>query len=228
MLNSLFNSIYSTTTTQVNGYQFIVAIVSAIVLGLVTSLVYRYKTVYTKHFVITLALLPAVVATVIYLVNGNLGTGVAVAGAFSLVRFRSAPGGSKEIYAIFQAMAIGLATGMGYVGFAILFTLIMSTTSLALEYVNFGQMESANRQLVITIPETLDYETVFDDVFDDYLSYAQLMSVRTSDLGSLFRLKYQIRLKPNKKEKDLFDQLRTRNGNLEITISRNFTKDNEL
>lgn len=227
MSNSLFNSIF-TTTTGSNIGQFILALGAALFLGFITALVYQYRTIYTKYFVITLALLPAVVATVIYLVNGNLGAGVAVAGAFSLVRFRSAPGGAKEIYAIFLAMAIGLATGMGYVGYAILFSVIMSVVGFMYEHFNFGQMQHANRQLTITIPETLDYEEVFDDIFFEGLAQCSLLSVRTSDMGSMFRLKYQIQLNGQLTEKQLFDKLRERNGNLEISISRNFTKDNEL
>lgn len=229
MYNMLFNSIYSTSVnTSTTSGNFIWALLTAILLGFVTALLYQYKTIYTKAFVITLAMLPAVVASVIFLVNGNLGTGVAVAGAFSLVRFRSAPGGAKEIYAIFLAMAIGLATGMGYIGFAILFTVIMAIVGLAYEHFNFGKMKNASRQLMITIPETLDYEDVFDDIFEYALAQADLLSVRTSDMGSLFRLKYQIQLNGQVSEKQLFDMLRERNGNLEISISRNFTKDNEL
>lgn len=205
----LFNSIYSTSvTTSSSAGNFIYALLVAIVLGFLTAWLYQYKTVYTKAFVITLALLPAVVASVIFMVNGNLGTGVAVAGAFSLVRFRSAPGGAKEIYAIFLAMAIGLATGMGYIGFAVLFTFIMSLVGFTYEYLNFGQMKEATRQLMITIPETLDYEAVFDDIFDEGLQLCELMSVRTSDMGSLFRLKYKIQLNGKMTEKQLFDKLR--------------------
>ncbi|HFI0463617.1 TPA: DUF4956 domain-containing protein [Streptococcus suis] len=229
MYNMLFNSIYQTSvTTSTTSGNFIWALLVAIVLGFVTALLYQYKTIYTKAFVITLAMLPAVVASVIFLVNGNLGTGVAVAGAFSLVRFRSAPGGAKEIYAIFLAMAIGLATGMGYIGFAFLFTFVMAAVGLLYEHFDFGHMKNANRQLMITIPESLDYEEIFDDIFHLGLAKADLLSVRTSDMGSLFRLKYLIQLNGRISEKQLMDMLRERNGNLEIAISRNFTKDNEL
>lgn len=228
MDSSLVSQIVTSQSENLTGFDYLVGLMVAIILGFVIALVYQYKTVYTKQFVITIALLPAVVATVIYLVNGSLGTGVAVAGAFSLVRFRSAPGGAKEIYAVFLAMAIGLATGMGYYSFALVFTVVMSVVGVFYEFVNFGQMTQASRQLTITIPENLDYESVFDDIFDEGLAHCQLLSVRTSDMGSLFKLKYQIQLNGKFSEKELMDRLRTRNGNLEIALSRNFTKDNEL
>lgn len=228
MDSSLVSQIVTSNSENLTGFDYLVGLMVAIILGFVIALVYQYKTVYTKQFVITIALLPAVVETVIYLVNGSLGTGVAVAGAFSLVRFRSAPGGAKEIYAVFLAMAIGLATGMGYYSFALVFTVVMSVVGVFYEFVNFGQMTRANRQLTITIPENLDYESVFDDIFEEGLAHCQLLSVRTSDMGSLFKLKYQIQLNGKFTEKELMDRLRTRNGNLEIALSRNFTKDNEL
>lgn len=228
MDSTLVNQILNTNSSTLSGDDYLISLFVAIILGLIVAWVYQYKTIYTKQFVITIALLPAVVATVIYLVNGSLGTGVAVAGAFSLVRFRSAPGGAKEIYAVFLAMAVGLATGIGYYGFALIFTLVMSAMGLLYEFYDFGQMDNANRQLTITIPENIDYESIFDDIFEDSLAFSHLLSVRTSDMGSLFKLKYQIQLKDQMSEKAFVDRLRTRNGNLEIVISRNFTKDNEL
>lgn len=229
MLNNLFANLFSSTeTATVEPFAFFLALVASILLGLFSAWVYQYKTVYTKQFVITLAMLPAIVQVVIFLVNGNLGTGMAVMGAFSLIRFRSAPGGAKEILAIFMAMAIGLATGMGYIAFATVFTLIMSVVSYSYERLSFGQMKQTMRQLTITIPESLDYEDVFDDIFKDSLDHIDLLSVRTSDMGSLYKLKYLIQLNPQTQEKELIDRLRTRNSNLEISLSRNISKENEL
>lgn len=229
MLNNLFANLFSSTeTATVEPFAFFLALVASILLGLFSAWVYQYKTVYTKQFVITLAMLPAIVQVVIFLVNGNLGTGMAVMGAFSLIRFRSAPGGAKEILAIFMAMAIGLATGMGYIAFATVFTLIMSVVSYSYERLSFGQMKQSMRQLTITIPESLDYEDVFDDIFKDSLDHIDLLSVRTSDMGSLYKLKYLIQLNSQTQEKELIDRLRTRNGNLEISLSRNISKENEL
>lgn len=226
MLNQLFNDVF--TSTAVKPLTMLEAIGVALVLGLVVAKVYQYKTVYSKSFVMSLALLPALIAVVIFLVNGSLGAGVAVMGAFSLIRFRSAPGGAKELVSIFLAMTIGIAIGMGYLVFAGAFTLIMSVAIILLETINFGQMKHSIRQLTIVIPESLDYESIFDDIFDKATNYLELASVKTSDMGSLFKLKYIIQLNGKMTEKELVDALRTRNGNLEIAISRFITKENEL
>lgn len=226
MLNQLFNDVF--TNTAVKPLIMLEAIGVALVLGLVVAKVYQYKTVYSKSFVMSLALLPALIAVVIFLVNGSLGAGVAVMGAFSLIRFRSAPGGAKELVSIFLAMTIGIAIGMGYLVFAGTFTLIMSVAIVLLETINFGQMKHSIRQLTIVIPESLDYESIFDDIFDKATNHLELASVKTSDMGSLFKLKYIIQLNGKMTEKELMDALRTRNGNLEIAISRFITKENEL
>ena len=226
MLNQLFNDVF--TSTAVKPLIMLESIGVALVLGLVVAKVYQYKTVYSKSFVMSLALLPALIAVVIFLVNGSLGAGVAVMGAFSLIRFRSAPGGAKELVSIFLAMTIGIAIGMGYLVFAGAFTLIMSVAIVLLETINFGQMKHSIRQLTIVIPESLDYESIFDDIFDKATNHLELASVKTSDMGSLFKLKYIIQLNGKMTEKELMDALRTRNGNLEIAISRYITKENEL
>ena len=226
MLNQLFNDVF--TSTAVKPLIMLEAIGVALVLGLVVAKVYQYKTVYSKSFVMSLALLPTLIAVVIFLVNGSLGAGVAVMGAFSLIRFRSAPGGAKELVSIFLAMTIGIAIGMGYLVFAGAFTLIMSIAIILLETINFGQMKHSIRQLTIVIPESLDYESIFDDIFDKATNHLELASVKTSDMGSLFKLKYIIQLNGKMTEKELMDALRTRNGNLEIAISRFITKENEL
>ena len=226
MLNQLFNDVF--TSTAVKPLTMMGAIGVALVLGLVVAKVYQYKTVYSKSFVMSLALLPTLIAVVIFLVNGSLGAGVAVMGAFSLIRFRSAPGGAKELVSIFLAMTIGIAIGMGYLVFAGAFTLIMSVAIILLETINFGQMKHSIRQLTIVIPESLDYESIFDDIFDKATSHLELASVKMSDMGSLFKLKYIVQLNGKMTEKELMDALRTRNGNLEIAISRYITKENEL
>ena len=176
----------------------------------------------------SLALLPTLIAIVIFLVNGSLGAGVAVMGAFSLIRFRSAPGGAKELVSIFLVMTIGIAIGMGHLVFATVFTLIMSLAMLLLEVVNFGQMKHSMRQLTIVIPESLDYESIFDDIFNKAANHVELANVKTSDMGSLFKIKYILQLNGRMTEKELIDALRTRNGNLGIAISCYITKENEL
>ncbi|AGK72164.1 membrane protein [Streptococcus cristatus] len=226
MLSHLFYDIF--TDTAVDPAMMMLAIGVSLLLGLVVAKVYQFKTVYSKSFVMSLALLPTLIAIVIFLVNGSLGAGVAVMGAFSLIRFRSAPGGAKELVSIFLVMTIGIAIGMGYLVFATVFTLIMSLVMLLLEVVNFGQMKHSMRQLTIVIPESLDYESIFDDIFNKAANHIELANVKTSDMGSLFKLKYIIQLNGRMTEKELIDALRTRNGNLEIAISRYITKENEL
>lgn len=226
MLSHLFYDIF--TDTAVDPAMMLLAIGVSLLLGLVVAKVYQFKTVYSKSFVMSLALLPTLIAIVIFLVNGSLGAGVAVMGAFSLIRFRSAPGGAKELVSIFLVMTIGIAIGMGYLVFATVFTLIMSLVMLLLEVVNFGQMKHSMRQLTVVIPESLDYESIFDDIFSKAANHIELANVKTSDMGSLFKLKYIIQLNGRMTEKEFIDALRTRNGNLEIAISRYITKENEL
>ena len=226
MLSHLFYDIF--TDTAVDPAMMMLAIGVSLLLGLVIAKVYQFKTVYSKSFVMSLALLPTLIAIVIFLVNGSLGAGVAVMGAFSLIRFRSAPGGAKELVSIFLVMTIGIAIGMGHLVFATVFTLIMSLVMLLLEVVNFGQMKHSMRQLTIVIPESLDYESIFDDIFNKAANHVELANVKTSDMGSLFKIKYIIQLNGRMTEKELIDALRTRNGNLEIAISRYITKENEL
>lgn len=229
-MQDLFRGIFDTEfTVVISVTDFLLCIGVALALGLIIALTYTYRTRFTKSHVITLALLPAVVAVVIMMVNGNIGAGVAVAGAFSLVRFRSAPGSAKEITALFLAMGAGLVVGMGYLAFAALFTLILCLFLLLYSHLSFGaRWGTAYKTVTITIPEDLDYSEVFDDLFREYTSSFELLRVKTVNMGSLFRLTYQIALRDPKKEKELIDQLRCRNANLEITVSRQETSDGQL
>ena len=179
---------------------------------------------------VTLALLPAVVCVVIMLVNGNVGTGVAVAGAFSLVRFRSVPGTAKEICALFLAMGSGLIAGMGYLGFAVLFTVVMCAMFLLYNRLDLGAKRNAAayKTVTITIPEDLDYTGVFEDIFESYTISHELVCVKTTNIGSLFRLTYQVTLRDVRREKEMIDKIRCRNGNLEIAVSRQETAMAEL
>ena len=230
MQDLLFSNLFSTTenTSTVSTTGFLISIGVALFLGLIIALAYSYKTVHTKDFMITLAVLPAIVHLVIFLVNGNAGMGFAVMGAFSLIRFRSAAGGAKELLSIFMTMAVGLATGMGYIAIASIFTVIMVIVTLIYGNIKFGQSSQGIRQLTVTIPESLDYEEVFDDIFKENLDFVDLEYVKTSDMGSLFKLKYNIKLKKGKSEKNLIDKIRTRNGNLEILINRHIVKESGL
>lgn len=213
MLDSLFSSI---TANGVNIENFLICIVASIALGLVIAFGYMYKNKYSKSFVITLALLPAIVQVVIMLVNGNIGTGVAVMGAFSLVRFRSIPGSAKEIGIIFLAMAVGLAVGMGFVAIAVVFTVIITLVSILFTVTKFGESRKAIKELKITIPENLNYNGLFDDIFDEYTSSKKLVCVKTTNMGSLYQLMYNIEERDESREKDMIDAIRCRNGNLDI------------
>ena len=199
---------------------FLICTAASLLLGMGTAFISMYKAKCTQSFAITLAVLPAVVQMVILLVNGNVGAGVAVAGAFSLVRFRSAPGTAREIGVIFLAMAIGLATGMGYIGLAVLFFVIVAAVMLLLTRFNFGGSKRSERILRITIPENLDYEGLFDDLFQKYAENCSLEKVKTSNMGTMYELQYRIVLKDTKIPKAFFDEIRCRNGNLNIVCGR--------
>ena len=221
MLDQLFASILTTnavTTFSVTNFLLCTAV--SLGLGFIIAALYRFRSACSKSFVVTLALLPAIVQMVIMLVNGNLGTGVAVMGAFSLVRFRSVPGTAREIASIFLAMAVGLATGMGYLAAAALFVLIVGGANLLLSLTPFGDRAKSARELHITIPESLDYTGVFDDLFQRYAVSWDLQQVKTTNMGSLFKLTYSIVLRDMAQEKRFIDELRCRNGNLEISCGR--------
>jgi len=231
MMDTLFRGLFDGELASVISVSdFLLCLGTAMVLGLGMALSYMFRTRYTKSFVVTLALLPGVVCVVIMLVNGNVGTGVAVAGAFSLVRFRSVPGTAREICALFLAMGTGLIAGMGYLGFAALFTLVMCAAFLGYHCLNFGQRKNAccYKTLTVMIPEDLDYSSVFDDILDEYASAYELVRVKTTNMGSLFRLTYEITLRDPGQEKQMIDRLRCRNGNLEISVSRQETVGQEL
>ena len=223
MLDTIFRGLFdSELTTVISVRDFLLCLGCALVLGLVMAFVYMYRARYTKSFVVTLALLPAVVCIVIMLVNGNVGTGVAVAGAFSLVRFRSVPGTAKEICTLFLAMGAGLIVGMGYLGFGVLFTVILCAVFLLYNRPDFGEKKNnaAYKTLTITIPEDLDYTGVFEDIFKAYTVSHDLVYVKTTNMGSMFRLTYHVTLRDIAKEKEMIDEIRCRNRNQEIAVSR--------
>jgi len=231
MLENLFKGLFDTDFVAVISVtDFLLCLGCSLVLGLVMAFAYMYRTRYTKSFVITLALLPAVVCVVIMLVNGNVGTGVAVAGAFSLVRFRSVPGTAKEICTLFLAMGAGLIAGMGYLGFAVLFTLVMCAVFVLYNCLDFGTKKNAAafKTFTITIPEDLDYSGVFDDIFTEFTRSHDLVRVKTTNMGSMFKLTYNVELADATREKEMIDRLRCRNGNLEIAVSKQETVGTEL
>lgn len=202
--------------------QFLLCLLVSLALGVFYACIYSFKNQSSQSFVMTLALLPAIVCVVIMMVNGNVGAGVAVAGAFSLVRFRSVPGTAKEISMLFLAMGTGLITGMGFLGYAIVFSVILGFVFLLLTQWGFGMNRKPclEKTLRITIPEDLDYNEIFDDLFAIYTTRCNVVNVKTTNMGSMFKLTYNITLKDSKKEKEFIDALRCRNGNLEISISK--------
>ena len=229
-MDAIFKGVFDNELTQVIEVgDFLLCLGVSLVLGLIMAAAYMFKNEHTKSFLVTLALLPAVVCVVIMMVNGNIGAGVAVAGAFSLVRFRSAPGSAKEIVTIFFAMGAGLIAGMGYLGFAALFTVIMCAMFLIYNAVaGNSKIEAVNKTIKITIPEDLDYSGAFDDIFAEYTKKNELIKVKTTNMGSMFRLTYNVTLRDATKEKEMIDRIRERNGNLEIMVSKQETRVAEL
>ena len=215
----VFDSIISGAVSLTPAIMAICTITSLII-GVLIAYVYKFDETYSRQFVMTLVVLPTLVQMVIMMVNGNLGTSVAVLGTFGLVRFRSLPGSSKDICFIFFAMAVGLATGMGYIGFAVVIAVIVSLIILVLSKSSFIRMDPAKRDLHITIPENLDYTEIFNDLFERYTFKAELERVKTTHLGSMYELRYVVVLKEIQKEKEFLDELRCRNGNLTIVSGR--------
>lgn len=213
MLDSIFLEGSTITLTASN---FLLSFAISLALGFVIAGLYMFRSHYSKSFVMTLVMLPAVVQVVILLVNGNLGVGVAVAGTFSLVRFRSVPGTAREITSIFLAMAVGLAAGMGYLGIAVLLVVVLGAVSMILTITSFGDQRN-RKDLRITIPESLNYTDVFDDILKSYAKNWELVQVKTTNVGSLYKLTYQIEMKDTSEEKKMIDELRCCNGNLEIS-----------
>ncbi len=218
MISSIFSSVIVDGTFT--GTQFWEITAVSLLCGMIIAAAHSIKSRCSRSFAITLVLLPAIVELVIMLVNGNIGTGIAVAGAFSLVRFRSVPGRGQEITSVFLAMAIGLATGMGYIGVAVIFTVVISAINVIMNTFGNGQGNESHRMLKITIPENIDYEGKFEDVFEKYLDGYTYDEVKTCDMGSLYRMTLTIRLKAGISTKAFLDELRARNGNLEISLGR--------
>lgn len=231
MLENLFKGLFDTDLTAVISVtDFLLCLGVSLVIGVLMAFAYMYRTRYTKSFVVTLALLPAVVCVVIMMVNGNVGTGVAVAGAFSLVRFRSVPGTAKEICTLFLAMGAGLIAGMGYLGFAVLFTVVMCIMFVLYNRLDFGTKKNSAtyKTFTITIPEDLDYSGIFDDIFAEFTTTHDLVRVKSTNMGSMFKLTYNVMLRDVAREKEMIDKIRCRNGNLEIAVSKQETVGTEL
>lgn len=194
---------------------------AAVIIGLVIGITYMYackKSGYNKDFIVGLVLLPAIVSVVIMLIGSNVARAFSMAGAFALVRFRSAPGNAKDIAVVFFAMASGLACGLGYITFAVIFTVVIILVLVTLSITNFADKNAGKRQLRITIPENLNYTHAFDGIFDNFLSSKELTKVKTTNMGTMFELTYIIEMNKDINEKEFIDSLRVVNGNLNITL----------
>ena len=219
MLNTIISG------TEITLSAFLICTGVSLLLGTLTALLSLKCDRCSQSFAIALAILPTVVQVIIMLVNGNIGTGVAVAGTFGLVRFRSASGTAREIGMIFLSMAIGLATGMGYVALAGLFFLVMAAFLLLLGKLRFGEAAEKIRSLKITIAESQDYDGLFDDLFREYTSSAELERVKTANMGTMYELDYSVVLRDEHRTKEFLDALRCRNGNLNIVCGRPVTRE---
>ncbi|WP_086347645.1 DUF4956 domain-containing protein [Candidatus Enterococcus clewellii] len=225
----MLSSLFTESSVELDLMSLFLCILTSLALGLLVACVHMYRSTYSKNFIITLVILPILVQLVIMLVNGNLGTGVAIMGAFSLIRFRSVAGGAREITSVFWSMGIGLATGMGFISYVILFSLVIALTLILLNASHFGEKNKvAEREIKITIPEDLDYPDLFDDLFKEFTYNHNLDSVKTTNMGSLYELRYHVTLKDAQKEKALMDALRVRNGNLTIVSGKVSTNKDEL
>ena len=213
----MLDSLFSSGSESVTVLQVVISLLLSLGLGFVISCIYRWRNDHSPTLALSIILMPAIVSAVIFLVNGNLGTGLAVMGAFTLVRFRSVAGSAKDIACIFFAMAVGLATGMGYVFYAVLFTAVVGGAYFLLSTIHYGE-KAPVQSLKITIPEDLEYDGIFDDLFSAFTSKAELCTVRTTNLGSLFELHYRIVFKDGARQKAMIDEIRCRNGNLGVTL----------
>ena len=212
----MLDSIFSNVNFDIKAV--LIAMGAAIILGISIGILYKISNAESGSFAVVVAILPLLVTIVIMIVNGNIGTSVAVLGAFGLIRFRSAPGSAKEICFIFFAMAVGLATGMGFFTLAVLLTMVCGLFILILEKINFGSSLSSERELRITIPEDLNYDDIFDDIFSEYTKSIKLEKVKTCNMGTMYELSYRIKMKDMKQQKEFMDKLRCRNGNLTIVL----------
>lgn len=221
MLESIFSSVATTDTLSFE--VAITTILASLVLGFVISLVYMFthrKENYSKNFLITLIMLPAIISIIILLVGNNVARAFSLAGAFSLIRFRSAPGDPIDIAYVFLTLAIGLGVGIGYISYSILFTIILSLVLILIKVFNFAGNKKEYLRLKIVIPEDLNFENVFKDILLDNTNSYDLVKVKTTDFGALYELTYNIELKDNKSQKEFIDKIRVKNGNLLVSITK--------
>jgi len=219
MLDSLF---YTTTEDAITLTAMLAAIGASLAIGLGISLVYlltHRKEGYSGSFLVTLIMLPAIISVIILMIGSNVARAFSLAGAFSLIRYRSAPGDPKDVAYVFFSMAVGLACGLGFIPYAFIFAAIICLVMVILHFTNFGTPKSEYMQLTVTVPENLNYQGLFDDLMDQYTDSWKLKKVKTSDFGTLFDVVYHIRMKNTADQKKFIDELRCRNGNLTVALT---------
>ena len=221
----MFNTIFDTTTVGLEIPTALISAGAALVLGLAIAFTHRATSQTTKGFLITLAVLPLLVMAVMIMINGNLGTSIAILGAFSLIRFRSIQGRAKDLLSVFFTMMVGLALGMGHVLFAVVITIIAIVAILLFSFTPFLEPSARDRVLKVVIPEDLDYEDVFSDVFKRYTVKTRLVTMKTVNMGSLYNLTYSVKLRSGIKEKAFLDELRVKNCNLKVMLSEPVAED---
>ncbi|MFD1884857.1 DUF4956 domain-containing protein [Paenibacillus wenxiniae] len=229
MLENLFNSTLSTSATDLTLSNALITIVISIVLGGIISLTYMYtnRSGFSQNFTLTMVLLPTIVAIIILLIGSNIARAFSLAGAFSIIRFRSAPGDPKDIAYVLFTMAAGLAVGTGYYGYAILFTIVLCVMMIVLNRLNFGTRKTMQRTLKVTIPENLGYEEAFNEVFQRFGVQHELKKIRTTELGSLYELIYTVTMQAATDQKAFLDEIRCRNGNLDLSLTMSPSPVNE-
>ncbi len=217
MLKSIFQE---SASSNISFTSILICSLVSLLLGLAISYTHKKTSRYSKNFLITLAILPVLVQSVMIMVNGNLGTSVAILGAFGLVRFRSMPGTSKEILSVFFAMTIGLATGIGHIVFAIIIAIIVILAMIIFAKTRIFNQDESERILKITVPDNMDYNNMFDEIFKKYLKSYKVGNIKTVNMGSLFEITYEIKFNEELNDKDFIDELRIKNGNLKISLSQ--------
>lgn len=215
----MFNSIFDSTTTGLSITTGLICAGVALLLGVIIAITHMKTSQTTKGFLTTLATLPLLVMAVMIMINGNLGTSIAILGAFSLIRFRSIQGRAKDLLSVFFAMMVGLACGMGHVLFAVVIAIISVIAIVFFTYTHFLEPNKKQRVLKIVVPEDLDYEEVFDEIFAKYTSRVDLVQMKTMNMGSLYKLTYDITMKNGVKEKEFLDEIRIKNCNLKVLLS---------
>ena len=215
----MFNSIFDSSTAGLEITSALISATVALALGVALAITHSKTSQTTKGMMITLAILPVLVMAVMIMINGNLGTSIAILGAFSLIRFRSIAGRAKDLLAIFAAMMIGLACGMGHVFFATVVMAIYIVATVLFAYTNILEPDRHERVLKVVIPEDLDYEDVFEDIFKKYTSRHHLVRMKTMNMGSLYKLTYEVKLRHGVKEKAFLDEIRVKNMNLKVLLS---------